>query len=244
MKITFYGVRGSIPIPHPNMMKFGGNTSCVHIKLADGKNIILDAGTGIRQLGKELLSTSDPIHILLSHSHWDHVIGYPFFQPIYQKDRDIFIYPSRQQGHDQLCSLLGQMDGAHFPISADQLPSNTRCVMQDVEAELLKHGLNIKRKTLLHPGGGYAYRIEENNFSCIYATDNELLAPNENPSIFSDWIDFCRNVDVLIHDAQYLDQELPQKQGWGHSNTFTCAAPGAKSRGWHVSAVSPRSRQN
>ncbi len=218
MQLTFYGVRGSIPVPDTDMIKFGGNTSCVYIKLSDGKNLVLDAGTGIRLLGKRLLSSSDPIHILVSHSHWDHVIGYPFFQPIYQEGRDIFIYQSRSGGHEQLCSLLEQMDGAHFPISADQLPSRTRCFLDDVEGELKRQGFDIRRKTLNHPGHGYAYRIHDNGASCVYATDNELPLPEDPKSNYQEWVEFCRGADVLIHDAQYLEDEMFNKRGWGHSS--------------------------
>lgn len=217
MKITFYGVRGSIPVPRTEMMRFGGNTACVHIALHSGIHLVLDAGTGIRELGKHLRLAKEPIYIFLSHSHWDHVIGYPFFAPIYQKGRDICIFPSRRHGHGQLCSLLDQMDGAHFPISSTQLPSNTRCLVDDAESALQQHGLTITRKILNHPGGGYAYRALENNNSCAYVTDNELPAPREDSTNYAEWVTFCRGVDVLIHDAQYLDSEMPERQGWGHS---------------------------
>lgn len=218
MQLTFYGVRGSIPVPEMDMIKFGGNTSCVYIKMDDGKHLVLDAGTGIRQLGKNLLSSTDPIHILVSHSHWDHVLGYPFFQPIYQDGRDIFIYQSRSAGHEQLCSLLEQMDGAHFPISAEELPSNTRCFLDDVEGELKRQGFDIQRKTLNHPGLGYAYRINDNGSSCVYATDNELPLPEDVNSNYHEWVEFCRGADILIHDAQYLEDEMFNKRGWGHSS--------------------------
>ena len=222
MRISFYGVRGSTPVPQQNMMKYGGNTACVYVKLSDGTHLVFDAGTGIRQLGFDLASSNEPIHILMSHSHWDHVIGYPFFQPIYEKDRDIFIYPSRPSGHDQLCSLLGQMDGAHFPISAQQLPSKTRCFIRDVQAELNKNCFNIKRKQLHHPGGGFAYRVDDHGVSCAYITDNELPKADLTDTAYKGWVDFCRDIDVLIHDAQYLESEMPSKRGWGHS-TITSA---------------------
>ena len=217
MKITFYGVRGSVPVSNRETQKFGGNTSCVAIRLNSGKNIVFDAGTGIRVLGRHLMSDDEPIHILLSHSHWDHVIGYPFFQPIYQQNREISIYPSISNIHGQLCSLLDQMDGAHFPIRANQLPSNTRCVLERVDSDLRNQGLNIERKRINHPGGGYGFRVEEDGSSCAYVTDNELEPPGKVDTTYTEWVEFCHGVDVLIHDAQYVEEDMPYKRGWGHS---------------------------
>jgi len=217
MKITFYGVRGSIPVPTADTIKYGGNTSCVHIRLDDGKNIIFDAGTGIRQLGHDLVDDKEPIYILLSHNHWDHIHGYPFFKPNYQKGRQINVYASEATIDGHLCSLLDQMDGAHFPIEADQLPSETSCILENIDTELYNHGLNIKRKRLNHPGEGYGFRIEEDGVSCAFITDNELEPPDRVNTTYEEWVEFCRGVNVLIHDAQYIKSDMPHKHGWGHS---------------------------
>ncbi len=217
MKIDFYGVRGSIPAPGSNTVKYGGNTSCVHVQLNKGKNIILDAGTGIRSLGQKLVNTDEPIFLLVSHSHWDHMQGYPFFLPIYQKEREIYVCPSEQTIHDQLCSLLDQMDGAHFPVEAKELPSRTECVVENVETELRRHGINITRKPLNHPGSGSAYKITEDGLSCAYVTDNELDPPDKIHTTYDEWVAFCADSDILIHDAQYTEADMPHKHGWGHS---------------------------
>lgn len=217
MKITFYGVRGSVPVTDPNKSKFGGDTSCVHIRLNNNADVILDAGTGIRILGKKLADSKTPIHILLSHKHWDHIQGYPFFEPIFQPNRQIYVYPSQPEIHEKLCTLIDQMDGAYFPIKSANLPSETECVITNIEKALKPHGINILTKALNHPGGGSAYRMEEDGVSCAYVTDNELHHAREVHTSYEEWVEFCHGVNVLIHDGQYVEADMPHKQGWGHS---------------------------
>lgn len=217
MIIKFYGVRGSIPVPGPTTVKYGGNTSCVYVELENGQNIILDAGTGLRMLGQELLRTNDPINIVLSHSHWDHIQGYPFFSPIYQPGRVINVFTNIESGQNLLCSLFEQMDGSNFPIKATELPSHSSCVYNAIESVFYEKGLNLVKKQLNHPGGGCAYRIEENGVTTAYITDNELEPPGKVHTTYDEWVDFCHGVDVLIHDAQYTEEDMPHKHGWGHS---------------------------
>jgi phosphoribosyl 1,2-cyclic phosphodiesterase len=217
MKITFYGVRGSIPSPGPYTSRYGGNTSCVHIETANGQDLVLDAGTGIRELGKRLIEKDSIINILLSHSHWDHIQGYPFFMPIYQQDRPIRVYTSTNDDHGQICTLFDQIDGATFPVKATELPSQSECVTENIETDLARQNICIKRMPINHPGGGYAYRIEEDGTSCAYITDNELEPPEKVSTTYGEWVAFCSGVDVLIHDAQYLESDMPHKHGWGHS---------------------------
>ncbi|MGB5179225.1 MAG: MBL fold metallo-hydrolase [Gammaproteobacteria bacterium] len=217
MKITFYGVRGSIPSPGPDTCRYGGNTSCVHIETANGRDLVLDAGTGIRNLGKRLVKKDSSVNILLSHGHWDHIQGYPFFMPIYQPDRLIRVYTGATAGHGQICSLFEQIDGANFPVKAAELPSRSECVTENVESELTRQDICVRRIPINHPGGGHAYRIEEEGTSCAYITDNELEPPGKVATTYDQWVAFCHGVDVLIHDAQYLQADMPRKHGWGHS---------------------------
>jgi len=217
MLITFYGVRGSIASPGPTTVKYGGNTSCVYLELDNGQILILDAGTGIRQLGRRLAATDHTINILLSHGHWDHIQGYPFFKPIYQPERRIRVFTSAVSNHGQLCALFDQIDGASFPVNVQELPSRSECFMEHVESVLEEDDIHIRRARLNHPGGGCAYRIEEDGASCAFITDNELHPPQQGATSYDEWVEFCRGVDVLIHDAQYLESDMPHKHGWGHS---------------------------
>lgn len=217
MIITFYGVRGSIPSPGAHTAKYGGNTSCVHVDLSNGHKLILDAGTGIRALGKKLAATDETINILLSHGHWDHIQGFPFFNPIYQQDRQIRVYINTEKEHNKLCSLFDQIDGANFPVNAEDLPSSSECIFNNIETSLASDNIQVRCTDLNHPGGGSAYRIEDEGTSCAYITDNELQPPGKVVTSYEKWVDFCQGVDVLVHDAQYLESDMPHKHGWGHS---------------------------
>ena len=217
MIITFYGVRGSIPSPGENTVKYGGNTSCVYIELSNGRELILDAGTGIRKLGKQLVNSDETVNILLSHGHWDHVQGFPFFDPLYQPGRKIRVFTSNNNQHSKLCSLFGQIDGANFPVNATDLPSSSERIFDEIETTLAGDNIHVRHATINHPGGGCAYRIEDDGTSCAYITDNELEPPGKVATSYDQWVEFCRGVDVLIHDAQYLESDMPHKHGWGHS---------------------------
>ncbi|MBO6655820.1 MAG: hypothetical protein JJ934_02935 [Pseudomonadales bacterium] len=216
MLVTFYGVRGSIAAPGPSTVKYGGNTSCVHVRLNTGINLIFDAGTGIRKLGMKMRHNDEPLLLLLSHGHWDHIQGYPFFDPIYQPGREIRVCQGVDSNELALKAILDQMDGSNFPVAAEDLPSKITTV-QEVDEYLNQQSFRTIRKTLNHPGGGNAYRIEEDGVSIAYITDNELDPPGEPQTTYGEWVDLCQGVDLLIHDAQYIENDMPAKHGWGHS---------------------------
>ncbi len=216
MLITFYGVRGSIAAPGPATVKYGGNTSCMHVLLNSGENLIFDAGTGIRRLGTEMLRHDDPLVLLLSHGHWDHIQGYPFFGPIYQPGREIHVFQGVEGNAAALASVLEQMDGSNFPVHASELPSDVSTI-SEVDDYLRKQDYHTVRKDLNHPGGGHAYKIEEDGVSFAYITDNELDPPDKPQTTYDEWVEYCRGVDLLVHDAQYVESDMPAKHGWGHS---------------------------
>ena len=216
LTLQFWGVRGSIPSPGASTMRYGGNTSCVSVQISTGQRLILDAGTGIRLLGQSLVSDDRDLFILLSHPHWDHIQGLPFFQPLYQPGRRVYIFPT-PCGETLWCTALEQMDGAHFPVKADDLPSQTQCITHDVMAFLAKKGFHISEIATNHPGNSMGYRIEDGGYAVVYLTDNELEPPYAKTTSFASFVEFCWRADVLIHDAQYLESDMPHKHGWGHS---------------------------
>ena len=216
MTVQFWGVRGSIPSPGPSTVRYGGNTPCVSIRTGENNILILDAGTGIRALGKTLEDSNEDIFILLSHPHWDHIQGFPFFAPIYQPGRTVYMFPT-PRGRAVWCSVLEQMDGAHFPVTPDRLPSDAHCITEGVLEFLANHGWCIAPIATNHPGGGTGYRIEHGDRAVVYLTDNELAPPYEKATAFEDFVAFCQHADVLIHDAQYVEHDMPHKHGWGHS---------------------------
>lgn len=217
MELTFYGVRGSTPAPGAEFIKFGGNTACVHVELDNGTDIILDAGTGIIPLGKKLSAKSSDVHLLLTHNHWDHIQGFPFFTPIYQAKRQIHITPGMTT-EDEHNAILQQMSGTLFPVNYKDLPSviSVKPINHSNKNWRL-HGARISRLNMNHPGSGSSYTIEADGAKIAYVTDNELYPPYKKQTDFLDFVEFAQNADLLIHDAQYLFSDMPAKAGWGHS---------------------------
>lgn len=215
MQIKFYGVRGSIPTPGADTQRYGGNTPCVLLTSQHGQQLILDSGTGIRLLGQELLASDTEVVLLLSHNHWDHIQGFPFFAPAYQAGRQIRIIPgdTLQGEHD---AILKQMCGEFFPVAPGQLAAQIRITPMS-ENQWQLGDFQIQRCQLNHPGAGSAYRISADGQAVAYVTDNELYPPEQQLTSRAQWLDFVAEVDVLIHDGQYLEADMPHKIGWGHS---------------------------
>ena len=215
--VDFWGVRGSVPSPGPTTIRYGGNTSCVSIT-ADDKILILDAGTGIRNLGSAIISKPDlEIFVIVTHSHWDHIQGFPFFTPIYQPNRPVHMFPTLHKKNVVLASLIDQMDGAHFPITPDQVPSNFNFVTENPLEFLESNGFHLEMVPMNHPGKAFGYKILIDDKIICYFTDNEIDPPYEKSIELNELTNQCRNADILIHDAQYTEDDMPLKHGWGHS---------------------------
>jgi phosphoribosyl 1,2-cyclic phosphodiesterase len=235
MKIKFWGVRGSIPCPGQATTRFGGNTSCLQV-LGGQEIVILDAGTGIRELGQQITAAKKPVrvHMLLTHTHWDHIQGFPFFTPIYFPGNELFIYGPRALEKSLEEALMFQMQYSYFPVRGVELAARVK--FTELGEETFQIGdLEVSTKSMNHPIRVLAYKFRHKGRSAIYTGDNEpyfdVLADrsgNMDTGIHrrSEFIkecnqrvvDFCKGVDLLVADSQYTDEEYETKRGWGHSS--------------------------
>lgn len=219
MRIKIWGCRGSLPTPEQYAIRYGGNTTCVEVRLADDTLIIIDAGSGIRKLGNSLMKdSSGPLnfHLYLTHAHWDHLMGFPFFVPAYIKSNSIHVKGGPLAKRDLQQFLSHQMAGPYFPIDFRSMKakfdftSGKPKERKIANAEIVPIALN-------HPNGGYGCKITENGKSFIFLTDNELGFRHPGGLSQSEYVNFCSRSDLLFHDAQYTDQEYKNKKTWGHS---------------------------
>jgi len=221
MLVRFWGVRGSTPTPQSENLRYGGNTSCVEVRV-NGHIYVFDCGTGFRNLGKQLSQeqavngNGHPInaHIFLSHFHWDHIQGIPFFSPLYN-DRDssfVFHSSSRTRGLQQ--ALEEQMADPYFPVNMSDMAAHRQFCTID-EGRTTLEGCTVQTKWLNHPQGCLGFRMETQGKVIVYATDNEPGDPVFDKSVRK----LAEGADLLIYDAQYLPEEYAaRKQGWGHSH--------------------------
>jgi len=220
MKITFWGTRGSIASPGPDTILYGGNTTCLEITTASGRTVIIDAGTGIRSLGDALAQRNSPLtaHLLMTHIHWDHVWGFAFFGPVFQPNTRIVVDGS-PRGMEGLRRVFSKdyLDGT-WPITFDDLKATIEATRELPGARMSLDGTLVESQFLQHPQGGMGFKFTENSGTFVFLTDNELLdKPWSGPS-FKDFAQFCRNADILVHDCQYLPEEMNIRRGWGHSD--------------------------
>ena len=218
MKIRFWGTRGSIPTPGQRTVRYGGNTACVEVRDASNALLILDAGTGLRELGLTLVDAGPlTVDLLLSHLHWDHIQGIPFFRPAYDPNSTLRIHGPAQQR--PLREMLGLgMDDPFFPVDLDGLPVQLEVRDMQSGAQRQVGPFAVRATRIYHPAPALAYRVEADGHSLIYATDTEDASSGEvNPVIA-----LARDADTLIHDGQFLDGDF--KRGWGHSTVGSAIA--------------------
>jgi len=212
---TFWGVRGTIPCPSNSHVQFGGNTSCVEVTAGD-HTIILDCGTGLRTLGKDLLKRQTRrATILLSHFHLDHIAGFPFFQPAYSKDFSFRIMAARFDGYPDIRSVLAsQMEPPLFPVPLRTMRADLSFEdFKSGETLTLDGGIHVRTVSLNHPDGACAYRIDHEGRSLAYVTDTEHVPGQPDQNILG----LIAGADLVIYDATYTEQEFACKVGWGHS---------------------------
>ena len=231
MRLRFWGTRGSIATPGPGTVRYGGNTSCVEMVTNAGQHFIFDCGTGARPLGQALITRSEHIRttILLTHTHWDHIQGFPFFAPLFAKGNEITVYAPQGYGRSLADVLAGQMEFTYFPVELGQLPALID--YRDLhEGEFQVDGVQIVAMMMNHPTMTLGYRVEADGVSVAYLCDHEAFSPTvwraeSPPGLMSSILhmddrehaEFMAGADLLIHDAQYTPEEYAEKRHWGHS---------------------------
>ncbi len=215
-KVKFWGVRGSIACPSPDHVVYGGNTSCVEISVG-GHVFILDAGTGIRALGRDLQRRGvTSATLLLTHTHWDHINGFPFFAPAFSPDFSLRIMAGHLSGKPGgiRAVLANQMENPTFPVPLSAMRGAV-CFDDFAAGDTLAFppGVVVRTGALNHPNGSTGYRIEHGGVSVCYVTDTEHLPGQPDRNV----LDLIAGADLVIYDSTYTDDEFPAKVGWGHS---------------------------
>ena len=226
MRVQFWGTRGSIAKPGPSTARYGGNTSCIEVRSARGTLVIVDCGTGGHPLGQNLMSAGAEGlrgHILISHTHWDHIQGIPFFAPLFVPGNEWDIYGPKGLGQSLRETLAGQMQYTYFPVTLDQCGAKIR-YHDLVEGTFDIDDIKVSTHYLNHPALTLGYRLEADGVTVVYCCDHEphsrMLATGHGDITGQDlrYAKFFNRADLLIHDAQYTAEEYPAKVGWGHSS--------------------------
>jgi phosphoribosyl 1,2-cyclic phosphodiesterase len=221
LRVRCWGTRGSVPSPGPDTVRYGGNTACVEVVDRAGGRLIFDAGSGIRPLGEAIAKVERPAQadLFLTHFHWDHIQGLPFFQPLYSEQASVRIHGARQGGADVQQLLAGQMGQYYFPVPFDALTASMG--FHDVAAQPFERGdMRVTAHRLRHAGNTYGYRVDAHGGSVVYIPDNELVggAHEETAGWYASLRAFVAGADVLFHDAMFTDAEYSQYEGRGHSS--------------------------
>jgi len=215
LKLKFHGVRGSIPTASPENLGYGGNTTCLEIRLSHGEAIVIDGGTGVRALGaaltEEFQGEKLSLHFLLTHFHWDHIQGIPFFSPLYNPSNAIAFHSGRSRNEIEEF-LKGQMSDPYFPVNFE-LVAAKREFIQNEPGALQIRDASVRSFPLNHPQKAWGYRLEVDGAVIVHASDLE----HGDPKLDSVLREYAQNADILIYDAQFTPEEYESKRGWGHS---------------------------
>jgi phosphoribosyl 1,2-cyclic phosphodiesterase len=218
MRIKFWGVRGSTPTPQAENMRYGGNTSCVEVRVGD-RIYIFDCGTGFRTLGSHLRTefADRPFaaHVFVSHFHWDHIQGMPFFRPLYESPENIFSFHASSRVRSLKQVMADQMSSPYFPVGLKEMKARPSFYDIDAGPVPLEDGVMLQTAWLNHPQGCMGFRLETKEGIFVYATDNEPGDANFDKAVRK----LAEGADVLVYDAQYLPEEYEaRRRGWGHSH--------------------------
>jgi phosphoribosyl 1,2-cyclic phosphodiesterase len=227
LRVVCWGTRGSISSPGPETVAFGGNTACVEVRTSTGRSIILDGGTGIRRLGAELTRREGPLEVelFLTHFHWDHIQGIPFFAPIHDPRARICVHAPPETGRSVEELFAGQMSRTYFPLPYEALAGSLHFFPVGTGVWALDE-LAISAFRVCHPGYTVGYEIEFRGLRVVYIPDNELAG--DGSSFDDEWyarlVEFVAGADLLIHDAMYTEAEYERRRGWGHSTAAQAVA--------------------
>jgi phosphoribosyl 1,2-cyclic phosphodiesterase len=219
MQLKIWGARGSVPSPGPETVRYGGNTSCVGVTLSDGTLIVLDAGTGIRNLGLTLPEPDTHIHILLTHLHLDHIQGLLFFSPLFNRDAQITIWGPIGPGGSLQDRIARYLSAPLTPVEVRELPCHPD--FRDCPTSEWEIGpARIRAEAVSHRGPTLGFRIADSGATLCYLPDHEPALASPLDSMETRWISgygLAHDADLLLHDCQYTDAEYPTYLGWGHS---------------------------
>src|SRR5215207_3055959 len=238
MRVRFWGTRGSVPTPGPTTVRYGGNTACVEVETNGGTHFIFDSGTGIRELGLHLARQGSALsaHLLLGHTHWDHISGFPFFPPVFVPGNRLIIYGARDLDRSLHDVLAGLMHYTYFPVPLGDLRADIEFTELE-EGEIQIGDALVRTHYLNHTAVCMGYRVEADGASVAYVTDHEpygllvggagIQEPSAERGLRGGFIhggdrrliEFVRGVDLLIQDAQYTPDEYVDRRGWGHGST-------------------------
>ena len=250
-RLELWGTRGSIPTPGAAFMRHGGNTSCMRIE-HDGEILVFDAGSGIRELGIEL-TKGEPrrMHLFITHTHWDHIQGFPFFNPVYVPGFEVVVYGAEGFGKSLEAIFRGQLDQDYFPVQMEDMKASIE--FRHLTPEPVRVGrVTVTWEYAQHPGATVGYKVDVAGTKVSWLPDNEFLfgylgAPEElTPddlalAPYHRMVDFLSDVDILVHEAQYTNDEYPAKIGWGHSSISNASllAKLARAKRWIVTHHDP-----
>jgi phosphoribosyl 1,2-cyclic phosphodiesterase len=217
MLIRCWGARGSIPVSGRNYLRYGGDTPCIEIRTRDDDIIIVDAGSGVRRLGSRLLAENRHDYTMIfTHAHWDHIMGFPFFKPIYLAETRISLFgcPFAQASVKAMISHI--MAPPNFPVRFEDITAEIH-YQETCQHTFTLGSLSVAPIPLSHPNQGMGYRFEEEGKSFVFLTDNELTYRHPGGMEYDDYCSFAKGADLLIHDAEYRTEDYRLTRTWGHS---------------------------
>ena len=221
--VRYWGVRGTLPVPGPKSLRYGGNTPCVSLRIPHERYLIFDAGSGIKALSDHLLERRKgkvSAHMFISHPHWDHINAFPFFAPFHVVGNSFEVIGARNGDRSMEELIQAQMDGVFFPIMVEDMAASIKFRDIAEETVTIDDDITVQSMLLSHPGNCLGYRVTFNGKSVCYMTDNELYTEEsglKNDAYEQKLIEFVKNTDILITDTTYFDDEYANHINWGHS---------------------------